>query len=87
MRISNSLFTKLIIFSFFGIKSQLISALERSWIGLDVDSFKVSFEVNGLQIFGDFRHVFGSEEELPVPDLKGFSYNIGFSFNTEVFGF
>ena len=49
--------------------------------------FKVSFEVNGLQIFADLRHVFGSEEKLPVQDLKGFSYNIGFSFNTEVFRF
>ena len=49
--------------------------------------FKVSFEVNGLQIFGDIRNVFGSKEELPVNDLKGFSYNIGFSFNTEVFRF
>ena len=49
--------------------------------------FKVSFEVNGLQIFSDIRHVFGSETKLPVDDLKGFSYNIGVSFNTEVFRF
>lgn len=49
--------------------------------------FKVSFEVNGFQIFSDIRQVFGNKDRLPVADLKGFNYNIGVSFNTEVFNF
>lgn len=43
---------------------------------------KLSFEINKLQIFADMRHVFGSASDLPVKDLKGFNFNIGFSFNT-----
>lgn len=49
--------------------------------------FKVSFDVNSFQIFSDIRHVFGSSTDLPIKDLKGFNYNIGVSFNTEVFSF
>lgn len=49
--------------------------------------FKISFDVNSFQIFSDIRHVFGSSVKLPISDLKGFNYNIGVSFNTEVFEF
>lgn len=49
--------------------------------------FKMSFELNGFQIFSDIRHVFGDKEKLPVYDLKGFNYNIGVSFNTEILNF
>jgi hypothetical protein len=49
--------------------------------------FKISFDVNSFQIFSDIRHVFGSSVKLPINDLKGFNYNIGVSFNTEVFEF
>lgn len=48
---------------------------------------KVSFELNGFQIFADIRHVFGDEKKLPVKDLKGFNSNIGVAFNTEIFRF
>ncbi len=48
---------------------------------------KVSFELNGFQIFADVRHVFGDEKKLPLKDLKGFNSNVGVAFNTEVFRF
>jgi hypothetical protein len=48
---------------------------------------KVSFELNGFQIFADIRHVFGDEKKLPIKDLKGFNSNIGVAFNTEIFRF
>ncbi len=48
---------------------------------------KVSFELNGFQIFADVRNVFGNEKKLPIKDLKGFNSNIGVAFNTEVFRF
>jgi hypothetical protein len=46
---------------------------------------KIGVQINGFQIFADFRHVFGDEEKLPIKDLKGFNSNIGVSFNAEIF--
>ena len=49
--------------------------------------FKVTFEINGFQLFADMRHVFGSESSLPVKDLRGFNSNIGVTFSTDILSF
>jgi hypothetical protein len=46
---------------------------------------KITFQINEFQIYGDFRHAFGSSEKIPVKGLKGFSSNIGVVFNAEIF--
>ncbi len=48
---------------------------------------KVAFEINGFQFFADLRNVFGSKDNLPMKDLRGFNSNIGIAFNTEVIKF
>ncbi len=47
--------------------------------------FKVTFQYNNFQAYADMRHVFGSEEKIPVRSLRGFNANIGFVFNAEIF--
>jgi hypothetical protein len=46
---------------------------------------KTVFQINDFQIFADFRHVLGSETKIPLKDLRGFSSNIGVTFNAEIF--
>jgi hypothetical protein len=48
---------------------------------------KVSFELNGFQIFADLRHVFGNKNKLPLTDLHGFSSNIGVAFTADILRF
>lgn len=42
-------------------------------------------QINNFQAFADLRHVLGSESKLPIRELRGFTSNIGFVFNAEVF--
>ena len=49
--------------------------------------FKIGFQVNGLQIFADFRSVLNKDEHVPLRELKGFHANIGVSFNADVLEF
>lgn len=47
---------------------------------------KIGFQVNNLQVFADFRSVFG-KHKIPVRELQGFHANIGFIFNADVLSF
>jgi hypothetical protein len=42
---------------------------------------KLSLEIKSIQLFGDFRHVFGNAEKVPSRDLRGFNMNVGVIFN------
>lgn len=48
---------------------------------------KFTIDIKGFQLFADLRHVFGSEKNLPLKELKGFNSNLGIAFNTQVFAF
>jgi hypothetical protein len=47
--------------------------------------FKIGFQVNGLQVFADFRSVINKPEKVPIRELKGFHANIGLVFNADGF--
>jgi hypothetical protein len=65
----------------------LFTGDENSNLKSAITSFgcKITFQYNGLQFFADLRHVFGSEDSVPIRELRGFNQNIGVIFNAELF--
>ena len=51
------------------------------FLGLGV---RLAVEINRAQVFGDFRHVFGSSEKIPNRDLRGVNLNVGVIFNADI---
>jgi hypothetical protein len=49
--------------------------------------FKIGFQINGLQVFADFRNVLNKEESLPIRELRGFNANIGIIFSADAIEF
>ena len=49
--------------------------------------FKIGFQINGLQVFADFRNVLNKEEGLPIRELRGFNANIGIVFSADAIEF
>lgn len=49
--------------------------------------FKIGFQVNGLQLFADFRNVLNKPEKLPIRELRGFNANIGIVFSADALEF
>ena len=45
---------------------------------------KISLQYKGFQVFGDFRHVPGDDEKIPLRSIRGFNSNIGFVFTTDI---
>lgn len=46
---------------------------------------KICLEINRLQLFADFRQIYGSDKKVPDRDLRGFNLNIGVIFNADFY--
>jgi hypothetical protein len=46
---------------------------------------KIGAQIKSFGVFADFRNVFGSNEKIPLRELKGFHSNIGFTLTPEIF--
>ena len=47
--------------------------------------FKLSIQVNKVQVYSDFRHAFLNANQVSNRYLRGFNYNIGFIFDADIF--